>query len=130
MLQHTKSDKVRIKSGPFANRRGTLVGRESGKWLVSISDENKTILVEQNDLTNFSLAARRAWQSMPHRKVGRPTGSRVSDRLSVIFRVDRALWKDFLDAEEAGLIQDRTKVINSCLRSVVEAAQRLRSKAS
>jgi hypothetical protein len=93
-------------------------------------NEEEEVRVGAEDLTNFSLAARRAWQSMPYRKVGRPVGSKVSDRVSVIFRVDRALWSEFLTAEEAGLIGDRTTVINDCLRSVFQAARRLRSKAS
>ncbi len=130
MLEHAKADKVRIKGGPFAGQRGTLLRRESGKWLVSLMNEDKEVSVAGENLTNFSLAARRAWQSMPHRKVGRPVGSKVSDRLSVIFRVDRALWNEFLAAEDVGLVRDRTTVINECLRSVLQAARRLRSKAS
>jgi len=57
-------------------------------------------------------------------------GSKVSDRLSVIFRIDRALWSEFLAAEEVGVIGDRTSVINECLRSVLQSARRLRPKAS
>jgi KOW motif len=129
VLQHTKGDKVRIKGGAFAGKRGTLVRRESGRWIVSLADESNRI-VHADDITNFSLAARRAWQSMPDRKVGRPAGSKVSDRLSVIFRIDRALWNAFLAAEEAGSIGDRTSVINECLRNAVEGARRLQSKAS
>ncbi len=130
MLEHAKRDKVRIKGGPFAGQRGTLLRREAGRWLVSLTNEAKEVSFGADDLTNLSLAARRAWHSMPHRKVGRPVGSKVSDRLSVIFRVDRALWDEFLAAEEVGLVRDRTTVINECLRSVLQAARRLRSKAS
>src|SRR5262249_24499021 len=108
----------------------TLLRRESGKWLVSLTSEGTEVSVGAEDLTNFSLAARRAWQWMPHRKVGRPVGSKVSDRLSVIFRVDRALWHEFLAAEQVGLVRDRTSVINECLRSVLQAVGRVRSKAS
>lgn len=67
---------------------------------------------------------------MPDRKVGRPVGSKVSDRLSVIFRIDRALWNEFLAAEDSGLVGDRTSVINQCLRSVLASAERLKPKAS
>jgi hypothetical protein len=133
VLQDTKGDKIRIKGGPFAGQRGNLLRQESGKWLVSLvyeENEGKEVRVDAKNLTNFSLAARRAWQSMPHRKVGRPVGSRVSDRVSIIFRVDRSLWNDFLAAEHVGLIGDRTAVINDCLRSVLHAARRLHSKAS
>lgn len=130
MLQHAKGDKVRIKTGQFAARRGTLLRRESGRWLVALADGRETITVDASDITNFSLAARRAWQSMPHRNVGRPLGTRVSDRISVIFRVDRLLWKEFIEAEASGLVQDRTTVINNSLRAVLGDAHRLRSKAS
>jgi KOW motif len=130
VLEHAKGDKVRIKDGPFAGQRGTLLRKDSSQWRVSLTNERKEISIGEEHLTNFSLGARRAWQSMPHRKVGRPLGSKVSDRLSVIFRVDRALWNEFLAAEEVGLIGDRTSVINECLRSVLQAARRLRTKAS
>jgi hypothetical protein len=89
-----------------------------------------TALVSTEELTNYSLAARRAWRSMPDRKVGRPAGSRVSDRISVIFRIDRTLWNQFLTAEEAGLIADRTTVINECLRDALADSPLLQPKAS
>jgi hypothetical protein len=130
VLQHVKGDKVRMRNGPFKSRRGTLLRRDGQKWAVSLDNEQEMIFADASEFTNFSLAARRAWQSMPHRKVGRPAGSRVSDRISVIFRIDRVLWQEFTEAEQSGLIEDRTSVINKCLRNVVEAARRPRSKAS
>lgn len=130
MLQHVKGDKVRVKRGPSAGERGILVRSTSDKWIVYLMKKDSKIQVSADDLTNFSLAARRAWQSMPDRKVGRPAGSKVSDRLSIIFRIDRQLWNDFLAAEHMGLVGDRTTVINECLRNIIGSAQRLRSKAS
>ena len=130
MLQHTKGDKVRVKGGECSGERGILVRAHSGTWTVSLVEDNRIVLVPEEYLTNYSLAARRAWQSMPDRKVGRPTGSKVSDRVSVIFRIDRVLWSEFLSAEQSGLIGDRTRVINESLRNVLAYAQRLRPKAS
>ena len=130
MLQHAKGDKIRVKRGEFAGKRGILIRSNANNWTLSLADDDRTVSIPADDLTNFSLAARRAWRRMPDRKVGRPTGSKVSDRMSVIFRIDRALWKEFLAAEETGLVGDRTSVINECLRNVVASAQRLRSKAS
>lgn len=130
MSEHKKGDKVRIKRGKFAAERGILIRPHSGKWIVSMHAGALTVMVSAEELTNYSLAARRAWRSMPDRKVGRPTGSKVSDRLSVIFRVDRPLWTEFLNAEEGGLIGDRTTVINQCLRDILHASKRLRPKAS
>ena len=130
MSEHKKGDKIRIKRGKFAGERGILLRPHSGKWIVSMSPRDLNILVSTEELTNYSLAARRAWRSMPDRKVGRPAGSKVSDRISVIFRVDRTLWNEFLTAEEAGLIGDRTRVINECLRDVLSSSRRLQPKAS
>jgi len=127
---HQRGDKVRIKNGEFRGARGVLVRAQDGKWIVSLARHNRRILVGAESWTNYSLAARRAWQSMPDRKVGRPAGSKVSYRISVIFRVDRMLWQEFLGAEEAGLIGDRTGVINHCLRTILNTAKRLRPKAS
>jgi len=89
-----------------------------------------TVVLSPEELTNYSLAARRAWQSMPDRKVGRPPGSKVSDRVSVIFRIDRTLWNEFLTADEAGIIGDRTKIINKCLSDILASCQRQQPKAS
>src|SRR5262249_49903887 len=122
--------KVRIKCGKFASERGVLTRPHSGKWIVSMREGSLTAILSSSELTNFSLAARRAWRSMPDRKVGRPAGSKVSDRISVIFRVDRPLWNQFLAAEDAGLIGDRTTVINACLRDALSGSRRLQPKAS
>jgi hypothetical protein len=127
---HLKGDKIRIKRGEFTGERGILVRPQAGKWIVSLVQRDGSILVPNEDLTNYSLAARRAWQSMPDRKVGRPAGSKVSDRVSVIFRIDRVLWNAFLNAEESGSVGDRTCVINECLRTILASSLRLRSKAS
>lgn len=130
MSEHKKGDKIRIKAGRFTGQRGILMRPHSGKWIVSLTEKDLTLLVSTEEVTNYSLAARRAWRSMPDRKVGRPAGSKVSDRISVIFRVDRTLWAKFLSAEEAGLILDRTTVINDCLRQVVASSRHSQTKAS
>jgi len=81
-----------------------------------------------DDLTNFSLAARRAWRRMPDRKVGRRAGSRC--RIACChFSDDRSLWKESCCGRN-GLVGDRTSVINECLRNVVASAQRPEVKAS
>jgi hypothetical protein len=127
---HKKGDKIRMKSGEFAGERGILIRPHSGKWIVSMHNGELRALVSSEEVTNYSLAARRAWRSMPHRKVGRPAGSRVSDRVSVIFRIDRTLWNQFLIAEDVGLIADRTTVINGCLRDALVASRLRQPKAS
>lgn len=67
---------------------------------------------------------------MPNRKVGRPSGTRVSDRVSVTVRIDRDLWNSFQTAEEEGLIENRTATINELLHSFVDRLQRTRKRAS
>jgi uncharacterized protein (DUF4415 family) len=116
VLKHLSGDKVRIKQGPLKGLRGTLVRPQLEGWLVSTKDGDHEWVVSEVALTNFSLAARRAWQSMPDRKVGRPLGSKVSDRVSVTLRLDRNLWDSFRDAEDRGLIIDRTEIFNAWLR--------------
>jgi len=130
MPSHAKGDKIRIKRGPFAGERGILVGPHAGAWNVSLTERDRTVPIPSEDLTNYSLAARMAWRSMPDRKVGRPIGSKVSDRVSVIFRIDRVLWNEFLRAEQSGLIGDRTTVINQCLRNALTSAQQRQPKVS
>jgi hypothetical protein len=130
MSEHRKGDKVRIKGGRFTGQRGTLLRAHSGRWTVILAEQNLTALVPTEEVTNYSLAARRAWRSMPDRKVGRPTGSKVSDRVSVIFRVDRTLWDDFVRAEENGVISDRTMMINQCLRDLLAGVRMRQPKAS
>jgi hypothetical protein len=130
VLQYSKGDKVRIKAGPYSGQRGLLLRQKSDGWIVHLVLSDSYVLIREDHLTNYSLAARRAWRSMPDRKVGRPMGSRVSDRVSIIFRVDRELWSDFLAAEKNGLVSDRTTVINECLRNIVASAHGLKSKAS
>jgi hypothetical protein len=126
MSQHQQGDKVRVRKGPFLGKRGTLKRKESTGWIVSFEDGDSDRAIRMEDMTNFSLAARKAWNRMPNRKVGRPAGTKVSNRLSVIFRVDRALWEEFVSAEQAGLVNDRTKFINDCLRKLLSSAKRRR----
>jgi uncharacterized protein (DUF4415 family) len=67
-------------------------------------------------VTNFSLAARKAWVTGPDRAVGRRKGTKLCDRVSVTLRIDRDLWERFREMEGAGLIEDRTASVNSWLR--------------
>jgi hypothetical protein len=126
MSQHRQDDKVRIRKGPFSGKRGTLRREESGGWIVSFEEGDSERVIRSEDMTNYSLAARRAWRRMPDRKVGRPAGTKVSDRVSVIFRVDRVLWEQFMSAEQTGVVRDRTTFINDCLRKFLSSAKRQR----
>jgi uncharacterized protein (DUF4415 family) len=114
-------DKVRLKKPPFLNTRGTVVKAENRTLVVRVDGNDVEAAV--NDVTNLSLAARKAWESMPDRRVGRPKGTRLCDRVSVTLRIDRDLWKSFRQLEENGIVDDRTATINDCLRLKVSELQ-------
>lgn len=109
-------DKVRLKTNGYPGSRGIVEATNGGKLVVRLEDSGQRVLVAPGEVTNFSLAARKAWVSMPDRRVGRPKGMRFCDRVSVTLRIDRDLWEQFRSKESSGLIDDRTATINSWLR--------------
>ena len=90
-------------------------------WTVALDEGANTLRIQADEITNYSAAARLAWNRMPNRKVGRPAGTKVTDRVSVIFRVERPIWEEFLTAERDGLVPDRTAAINSCIRKLLRS---------
>ena len=106
-------DKVRLKLEPYRGVRGIVERRESGDLVVRVDSTGEVVRVRPSSVTNYSLAARRAWKRMPERRVGRPKGSGLTGRVSVTFRIDRGLWERFRLAEGQGLIADRTEAINA-----------------
>jgi len=109
-------DKVRLKAGTHAGARGILGGFDGEKLVVRLEESGLKIRVTPEQITNFSLAARKAWVTEPDRAVGRRKGTKLSDRVSVTLRIDRDLWEHFLGLEEDGVIKDRTGLINGWLR--------------
>ena len=109
-------DKVRVKSD---KQRGIVqrVGKDS--VLVQLN-EGGHAKVSDAEVTNYSLAARKAWKKMPSRRVGRPKGTTKTDRVSVTLRIDRKLWDQFKAAESRGLISDRTATINAWIASELD----------
>lgn len=106
-------DKVRLKVAPYLGTRGVVERSHGSHLLVRLDSNGDVVRVTLTDVTNYSLAARKAWESMPDRRVGRPKGSTTSDRISVTLRIDRSLWDRFRRAEAAALIGDRTESINA-----------------
>jgi hypothetical protein len=104
---------VRVKP---VGRRGTVEKINPDGLLIRFEDSTELGAFPADVVTNYSLAARKAWARMPDRRVGRPRGSRVCDRLSVTIRVDRSLWEQFRRYEHDGRIEDRTESINRWLR--------------
>jgi len=113
-------DKVKLKELNSASARGVVEAVQGDKLLVRLDESGEQVSVVSELVTNFSLAARKAWKNMPHRRVGRPKGSRHCDRVSVTLRIDRGLWEQFKDDEAAGLIRDRTATINAWLGEMLD----------
>jgi hypothetical protein len=84
--------------------------------VVCLEQSGRIVRAQPEDVTNFSLAARKAWVTGPNRAVGRRKGTKLCDRVSVTLRIDRELWQRFMEMEKDGLIEDRTAAINSWLR--------------
>ncbi len=125
ILAETKAkigDKVKIKTGEYRGFRGVveLVNDRKGLF-VQLEDSGQTIWLETPEVTNFSLAARKAWKTLPDRNVGRRKGVRLRDRVSVTLRFDRDLWERFTANESNGRIQDRTGTFNTWLREKLDA---------
>ena len=108
MMKAKVGDKIRVK---VSHERGVVEGVQ-GKSLVIALDSGGQLKAGESDVTNYSLAARKAWESMPGRRVGRPKGTKRTDRVSVTLRIDRELWEQFRRAESNGNISDRTATIN------------------
>ena len=70
----------------------------------------------QLDSARKALNRSNAWVTEPNRGVGRRKGTCLSDRISVTLRIDRELWERFTALEAAGVIDDRTALINSWFR--------------
>ena len=113
-------DKVKLKSHNSAPVRGVVEAVHGDELLVRLDESGELVAVASALVTNFSLAARKAWKNMPHRRVGRPKGARHCDRVSVTLRIDRELWEQFKQDELAGLIQDRTATINSWFSEMLD----------
>lgn len=115
-LNAEPGDKVRMKAGPHAGERGVLDTVDGDKLLVRLESSGQLVRVLPESVTNFSLAARKAWVTEPDRAVGRRKGTKLCDRVSVTLRLDRDLWQRFREMEGTGLIADRTAAVNHWLR--------------
>lgn len=113
-LQPRTGDKVKLKrsAAVAAGAHGVIQQIVGAVLVVQLEESGEIAQVPAEHVTNFSLAARKAWQNMPARNVGRPKGSRVCDRVSVTIRVDRGLWERFRQAEGTGVVADRTSTLN------------------
>lgn len=116
-------DKVRLKGKAHRHKRGVVENVRARSLVVRLDENGERVQVSPSDLTNFSLAARKAWERMPDRRVGRPRGSTTTDRISVTLRIDRQLWERFKRAEAGGLVEDRSSVINAWIAAKLDEVE-------
>ncbi len=109
-------DKLRLKAGTHAGARGYLDAFDGEKLVVRLEVSGLKVRVTPEQITNFSLAARKAWVTDPDRAVGRRKGTKLYDRVSVTLRLDRDIWEYFVGLEEDGTIENRTALINGWFR--------------
>ena len=121
-------DKVRVKHKDLAGQRGIVRRANNKGLLIQIDSSNESIWIPKNAVTNYSLAARKAWKNMPKRQVGRPKGSKVTDRISVTLRINRDSWNKFRSFESNGLIEDRTAVINDLIEQKLASIEHRHGK--
>lgn len=119
-MEILKGDKVRLKVGVHSGKRGIICRVKGSSLHVQVEGAAEQVVATSSHVTNFSLAARKAWERMPDRRVGRPKGSVTVDRLSVTLRIDRFLWRRFQKAEKAGLTINRTALVNQWLSDFLD----------
>jgi ribosomal protein L24 len=61
-VEHQVGDKVRIRAGNQKGRRGTIRAVTNSSLEVKL-ESGETVAVSSIDVTNFSLAARKAWRT-------------------------------------------------------------------
>jgi hypothetical protein len=111
-------DKIRVRVGAHTGARGIIQSELNG-LLEILLDESNIINVPVKDVTNYSLAARRAWQVMPKRS-GRPQLPAPRKKM-VSIRLDIDVWDRLGEAVEAGLIPSREKAINVWLHQQLDS---------
>src|SRR6266480_3450455 len=111
-------DKIRIRSGLYKGSRGIIQSESDGLLEIQL-DSNVVVYIGHDEITNYSLAARRAWQVMPKR-AGRPQLSTPRKKM-VSMRIDVDVWERLGDAVELGLITNREEAVNLWLREKLDA---------
>jgi hypothetical protein len=110
-------DKVRIRSGSYLGARGIICAESDRKLEIQL-DEGGIVSVSAKEVTNYSLAARRAWLAMPKR-TGRPQLATPRKKM-VSMRIDVDVWNHLGEAVELGLIPNREEAVNIWLRQQLD----------
>jgi hypothetical protein len=109
-------DAVRFRTGPRSGERGTLAATTPELAVRMENGELVNATVEQ--LTDLSLAARRAWSTRP-KQAGRPAAETRKKMVSM--RIDEKLWDRLGQAVSCGLISSREHAVNAWLAEHVTA---------
>ena len=114
-------DKVRLRDGAYCGSRGIVSSVGVNMLQIALPD-GELIEVTPDVLTNYSLAARRAWKSMPKRS-GRPKLPAPRKKM-VSLRLDIDVWQLLDRAVSLGLVANREQAVNGWLKEkLVELAQ-------
>ena len=109
-------DKVRVKIGDHKGKRG-LITVVTTEFVEVILDDEIVINISRDRITNYSLAARRAWQVMP-KKAGRPKDETPKTKM-VSLRLDIELWDKLGRAVTAGIIPNKEFAMNALLEEYI-----------
>jgi hypothetical protein len=109
-------DKVRLRSGPHKGARGSIAAESDGRFEIELGSGDRIAALPE-EITNYSLAARRAWEAMPKR-TGRPKGQKPVKRM-VSMRLDSDVWDMLHEAAERELIPNCEKAVNDWVRDQV-----------
>lgn len=118
LIDIQKGDKICIRSGQYSRAKGVIQAKVDGTLEVLL-DEGTSLRVEPKEITNYSLAARRAWQNMPKR-AGRPQLSSPRKKM-VSMRIDVDVWERLGKAVNLGLIPNREEAVNTWLQERLNA---------
>jgi hypothetical protein len=111
--QHRSGDKLRIKTGTYAGQRAVLL-RTGPDVLVVLLPNGDRVMLPARSVTNFSLAARKAWVVMPKR-AGRPKLDKPHKKM-VSLRLDLDVAMLFDRAARLGLVKNRSEALNAWAR--------------
>ena len=110
-------DKVRLRLGTHAKERG-VVQAIAGAFLEIQLEQGGPIQARPEEITNYSLAARRAWRVMPKR-AGRHQLDTPRKRMASL-RLDTDVLNDLEKANELGLIPNKEQAVNTWLRQQLD----------
>jgi uncharacterized protein (DUF4415 family) len=114
-------DKVKIRSGSHAGARGVIQGEDIGLLHIRL-EMGEIVNLTALEITNFSLAARRAWETMP-KKAGRPSLDEPRKRM-VSLRLDVDVLEMLEHASAIGIFPNKSEGMNQILRENLKALVR------